>query len=221
MPLRWRGCMSRPERLVVVAGTATDVGKTWVTAAVARRLLDDGVRVAARKPAQSFDPDAGGPTDAEVLAAATGEGPHDVCPPQRWYPVAMAPPMAADVLGRPRIEVDDLVRELRWPEGVEVGFVETAGGVRSPIAHDGDAVTIADRLEPDLVLVVTTPVLGAISHIRLAVDALGHHEVLVVLNRHDPDDPLHVRNAAWLRDVDGVTVAPDVAAVVSAVHSRR
>ena len=212
--------MSRPERLVVVAGTSTDVGKTWLTAALARRLGADGVRVAARKPAQSFDAaDANtGATDADVLAAATGEDPHDVCPPHRWYPVAMAPPMAADVLGRPRITVEDLLAELRWPDDVAVGFVETAGGVRSPIAHDADAVALAGRLAPDVVLVVTAPALGAISHVRLAADALRGHRVLVAVNRYDAEDDLHRRNVEWLRDVDGLAVATDLDAVLAEVH---
>jgi dethiobiotin synthetase len=68
---------SRPERLVLVAGTATEVGKTWVAAAVLAELRTRGVRVAARKLVQSFSPGEH-PTDAEALAAATGEAPDDV-----------------------------------------------------------------------------------------------------------------------------------------------
>ena len=40
----------RPERLVVVLGTSTSVGKTWVTAKVLARLRAGGTTVAARKP---------------------------------------------------------------------------------------------------------------------------------------------------------------------------
>ncbi len=59
--------------LVVVAGTGTDVGKTWVGCRLARHFRERGLSVAARKPAQSFAPDQAGPTDAEMLASATGE----------------------------------------------------------------------------------------------------------------------------------------------------
>src|SRR5689334_21798902 len=122
----------RPERLVVVAGTGTEVGMTWVTAAAAIELRESGLVVRARKPAQSFDP--GDPVDgrdAAVLAAATGEVVDDVCPPLRSYEVAMAPPMASDVLGRGRIGLTALLDELRWPaDATAVGFVETAGGLR-------------------------------------------------------------------------------------------
>ena len=72
----------RPGLVVVVAGTATEIGKTWVTARLAERLLAAGATVAARKPAQSFAAD-DEVTDADVLAAATGEDPTAVCPPHR------------------------------------------------------------------------------------------------------------------------------------------
>ena len=126
----------RPARLVFVAGTGTAVGKTWTAAAMLTRLRNAGLRVAARKPAQSFDV-GDGPTDADVLARATGELPHTVCPPHRWYDRALAPPMAADAIGAPPFTVGDLVRELCWSEGVDVGLVEGAGGPRSPDQHLG------------------------------------------------------------------------------------
>ncbi len=201
--------MSRPDRLVVVVGTATEVGKTWVTAAACRAAGDR--RVAARKPAQSF---AGPPTDADVLAAATGEAPAAVCP--RSYPVPLAPPMAAEVLGLPVPTLAELA-DLSWPEGVDVGFVETAGGVRSPMAADGDAADLVRRLAPDLVLLVADAGLGVINAVRLSVAPLADLPLVVWLNRYDPADDLHRRNRAWLAEGDGLPVVVDVAGFWAAV----
>lgn len=197
--------MPSPERLVGVAGTGTEVGKTWVTAAVARALRSDGLRVAARKPAQSFGPD--DELDAAVLGAATGEPPETVCLPSRWYPVPMAPPMAAKALDRPAIEVADLVAELSWPAGIDVGFVETAGGVRSPIADDADCAAFLALVAPDVVLLVADAGLGTINLVRLSAEALDAANLVVVLNRFDPADELHVANRAWLNERDGFVVA--------------
>ena len=61
----------------------------------------------------------------------------------------MAPPMAAEVLGRPPFTVADLIGELVWPNGIAVGLVESAGGVLSPIAEDGDGVTLGGHPGPD------------------------------------------------------------------------
>jgi dethiobiotin synthetase len=207
---------ARPARVVFVAGTGTGVGKTWVASAVLTRLRGDGLRVAARKPAQSFDP-GDGPTDAEVLGAATGESPDDVCPPHRWYGRALAPPMAAEALGAPAFTVDDLLAELRWPDGVDVGLVEGAGGPRSPLAADGDNIGFVCAVAPDLVLLVAEPGLGTINAARMSVDAFAGHPVVVVLNGYDDQDPLHRRNRDWLAGRNGFDVVTDADAAVARI----
>lgn len=202
--------MARPDRLVVVTGTGTEIGKTWVAATVARTLRDAGVKVAARKPAQSFEPGSG-PTDAEVLAAATGERPHEVCPPHRWYEAAMAPPMAAAALGRPAPTLAALAEETTWPQPCPIGLVEGAGGVASPLADDGDTAALARALRADLVVLVARAGLGTINDVRLAVPALEGIPVVVVLNRYQAGDPIHRRNLDWLVTRDGLSVVTDPA----------
>jgi dethiobiotin synthetase len=214
--------VTRPARLVLVAGTATDIGKTWVGGQVLSRLHARGVAVAARKPAQSAEADDPGPSDAEVLAAATGEDPAEVCPPHRTYTRAMAPPMAADALGRPEPTLAELVAELHWPDGVELGWLETVGGPRSPIAADGDAVDLAAAVGPDLVVVVADAALGTVNAVRLSVAAFDGvvpaNGVVVFLNRFDPTDELHRRNLDWLRTRAGLEVAVDLEALSNVVR---
>ncbi|HWD54549.1 MAG TPA: dethiobiotin synthase [Acidimicrobiales bacterium] len=197
--------------MVAVVGTGTDVGKTWVSAQVLRALRSERVSVAARKPAQSFEPsDDPAGYDATVLGAASGEIPETVCPPHRWYEVAMAPPMAAEALERPSFGVADLLAELQWPaDAVEVGFVETAGGLRSPIARDGDCLAFVRAVRPDCVVLVADAGLGTINSVRLTMDALGDFagSVVIVLNRFDDESPLHRRNLAWLDQRDGLRIA--------------
>ena len=207
--------MTRPAHLVLVAGTATDIGKTWVGGQVLARLKAGGLTVAARKPAQSADATDTGPSDAAVLAAATGETVTDVCPIHRSYTVAMAPPMAADALGLPVPTVDDLVAELTWPHAppVDIGWVETVGGPRSPIGADGDAVTFAQRLDPDVVLVVGDAGLGTVNSVVLSAEAFGGRPVVVFLNRFDQTDDLHRRNLDWLRTREGLEVIVDLEAL--------
>jgi dethiobiotin synthetase len=209
---------TRPERMVLVTGTGTEVGKTWVACRLARALRERGLIVAARKPAQSYaasDDPAG--TDAALLAEATGETAQLVCPQHRWYPVPMAPPMAADVLGRPGFTVADLVRELAWPAGVAVGLIECAGGVRTPLAADGDALTLVEKLQPERVVLVADAGLGAINAVRLAAAALAGWPVSVVLNRFDATLDLHHRNRAWLAERDGLHVVVDAADLVATI----
>lgn len=209
--------MTRPRCLVVVTGTDTEVGKTWVSAALACTLRADELRVAARKPAQSFAP-GDQSTDADVLGEATGEAAEVVCLRHRWYEVPMAPPMAADALGRPAFTITDLARELTWPDGVDVGIIETAGGVRSPLASGGDAIDLVDTLRPDHVVLVADAGLGTINAVRLAHPVLSRFApVTVFLNRYDADDDLHERNRAWIVENDRtavVTTIDELATVV-------
>jgi len=197
----------RPERLVVVTGTGTEVGKTWWTVALARALRARGVVVAARKPVQSFAPtDPMTALDASLLGDATGERPEAVCPTHRWLAEPMAPPMAAARLGLPPFTIDDLVGELHWDARTAVGFVEGAGGLRSPLADDGDTRTLIQALRPDEVVVVADPALGVIHGVRLVVGALGQRAVVVALNRFDDHDPQHVASRDWLVERDGLDV---------------
>jgi len=214
---------ARPNRLVLVLGTETGIGKTWTAAAILRELVDGGTRAVARKPVQSFAPEvaeAAG-TDAHVLGRAGGEEPEDVCPRHRWYEAALAPPMAAAVLGRPAFSVDDLVTELAWPADTAVGLVETVGGPRSPIATDGDSVDLCTALSPDSVVLVADAGLGAINAVRLSVEVLltGCAPVVVILNRWEATD-VQRRNRDWLHR-DGYQVATSVADVAARITHRR
>lgn len=208
---------TRPDRLVLVTGTGTEVGKTWVGARVLSHLRLAGVAVSARKPAQSYDP-GDRVTDAHLLGEASGEPQAEVCPTSRWYEVPMAPPMAAEVLGRPPIAMAELVGELRWPDPPPVlGLVEGAGGLRSPLAEDGDNLTLVEELQPDVVVVVADAGLGTINGVRLTMEALdrGHHvaSLVVFLNRYDGTDELHRANRQWLArrgGYDVVTTIPEL-----------
>jgi dethiobiotin synthetase len=218
----------RPELLVVVAGTATEVGKTWASVRLVEELRARAVTVAVRKPAQSFD-DGDTGTDAELLAAASAADPLTVCPAHRWYPVAMAPPMAADALGREPVRVADLVHETAssWhdpllPSGVaEVGLVELAGGTWSPIAHDGDGIAFSAAVAPDVVVLVADAGLGTLNAVRPAVAALAVvAPVLVLLNRYDRSAELHRRNLAWLREHDGIDATTTVGELAARLLDR-
>jgi dethiobiotin synthetase len=139
--------------------------------------------------------------------------------------------MAAEHLGRPGFTVDELEAELVWPIApVNLGLVESAGGVCSPQANDGDVVGLVRALGPDAVLLVADAGLGMINAIRLSMGALvkgsgglAVSDVVVVLNRFDESDQLHVRNRQWLADRDGlrVLVTPGQVSVLAAVLTNR
>jgi dethiobiotin synthetase len=199
----------RPKRLIGVLGTHTEVGKTYVTAKWLSHLRQQRLNVAARKPVQSFNAD-DATTDARQLASATGEAETDVCSADRNYPLALAPPMAADSLNRARVELSVLLEEIVWPAEVDVGIVETVGGPYSPIAHDGDSIDLIAQLKPDAILLVADAGLGTLNAVRLCLQCVGEIPTTVFLNRFDADNELHQLNRQWLQKKYGVVTAIDV-----------
>jgi dethiobiotin synthetase len=126
--------------------------------------------------------------------------------------------MAAEALGLPPFTVGDLASEIvaGLPGDARV-VVETAGGVRSPIAADGDCADLVDALDPALVVLVADAGLGTINAVRLSVDALRPHETVVYLNRFDSRVDVHARNLAWLTErakLQVVTAIENLAGIV-------
>lgn len=206
----------RPTIVVGVLGTHTEVGKTFVSAALLRQLRRQGLRVSARKPVQSFGAHDTA-TDADILAADSGEMPAQVCPPHRSYPIALAPPMAADVLHKPRIELDELIDEIAWGENLDVGAVETVGGPRSPLGHDGDSAEFIRRLRPDRTLLIADASLGTLNAVRLSLACIGADTVTVFLNRYEESNETHRLNRRWLAEHYDIPTLIDIVALTRAV----
>ena len=202
--------------VVFVTGAGTEVGKTWATAGLARLLRERGCRVAACKPIQSYDPDEDGPTDAAVLAAATGQLPDDVCPPALTYPVPLAPPMAALRLGQACPTLDVLAGNCSFGATVDIGLVEGVGGLYSPIAADGHNLDLIERLGPDLVVVVASAALGGIHDSMACTLPLFAYRHAVFLNRFDPRIEVHALNVQWLRDA-GLAAATNLSELAEIV----
>jgi dethiobiotin synthetase len=212
--------VSRPSLLIGVIGTNTEVGKTWVTAQLLATLKLRGAQVAARKPVQSYAPDDIN-TDAALLAGASGEDVADICPAHRCYPVALAPPMAAQALGRGPVLMAEILSEIRWPANIDIGFVETVGGVRSPLSGDGDSLDLLRRLEVDRLLLIADAELGTINAVRLTLAAVGTTPTVVFLNRFERDNELHELNRRWLTEQDRLTVITDVHSLAIAIEHYR
>ena len=184
-------------RFVVVTGTDTDVGKTYVATALARSLARTQ-RVVAIKPFESGVA-ANEPGDAERLADATGQtAPRHAL---RRFAAPLAPAMAAE---REGVDIDfgAVLSEIRaLAAGADVVIVEGAGGLLSPLTWTEDAITLARELDADVVLVASDR-LGTLSVTHAAIEVLharGRLPVAIVLSGPAVFDPSTYANAAALR----------------------
>ena len=176
----WRG-------IVLVTGTDTGVGKTWVTCGLARGLTRAETIVAVRKPAESGcslvegDPF---PEDAAALASAAGslEPLEDIC--EVRLTEALAPGIAAERAGV-TVDVEGLVRRYRdLAENVDCLLVDGAGGLLVPLASGVDYADFARALDARL-LVVADARLGGLNHALLTLEvarARGLDVMGVVIN---------------------------------------
>ncbi len=179
---------------LLITGTDTGVGKTYVAALVARSLAASGWRVGVYKPAASgCTRDAQGclvSDDAVALWEAAGR-PGDlehVCP-QR-FAAPLAPHLAARAEGR-EIDADLLRTGLDyWRSRCEVVLVEGAGGLMSPLG-DGEYVADLARDFGFPLIVVLRNILGTINAtLQTLIAASVYHGGLkvagIVLNHPAP-----------------------------------
>lgn len=176
-----------------VAGTGTDIGKTYVTAALLRALVAVGRTVDALKPVVSgFDEAAPAGSDPAVLLEALGRPltrqTLDHIAPWR-YRAPLAPNQAARLEGR-AVDAEAVIgfcRSRITAAGDGLVFVESAGGIMSPL---DDALTMLDFAEALAapVLLVAGTYLGTISHILTATEvirAAGLEIAAVVVNESE------------------------------------
>ena len=165
---------------VFVTGTGTDVGKTFVTAALVRHLRDAGKAVDAFKPLTSgFDPANGASSDAGVLLAALGRaaGSDDIARIAPWrFTAPLSPDLAAKAEGRSV----DFTALVEFSRNAAVGrstiFIEGVGGIMVPL---DDTHTVLDWMSALRipVLLVAGSYLGTISHTLTALHVLAQRNL--------------------------------------------
>jgi len=167
--------MSRTQ--VFVAGSHTDVGKTFVACALARAGRAAGLSAEALKPvASGFDAADWTDSDPGRLLAALGR-PLDWAQLDRITPwrfqAPLAPPTAAALEGQalPLRPLVDLCRARLAESRADLFIVEGVGGLMSPIADDATGLDLMLALDLPVVL-VGGGYLGAISHTLTALEVL-------------------------------------------------
>lgn len=202
-------------RRLGVTGTDTGIGKTVVTAALAARARELGIRVAAMKPVESgvearFSPDGAFHSDVERLHAATG-GTDDMalmCPYTLVEP--LAPFIAAQ---RASITIDLAVLDDakdRLSAERDVLLVEGAGGLLVPILRTVSFLDLFARWHCELILVAGNR-LGVLNHTLLTVRVAEAARIpvrAIVLTSYNGDDAniAHATNYDALR-----TLLPEMA----------
>jgi dethiobiotin synthetase len=166
-----------------ITGSGTEIGKTFVAAALIHALRRRGRPIAALKPvASGFDPAKAAASDPGILLAALGEMPtpaaFDLIAPWRFH-APLSPDMAARREGRV-LDFTALVGHSRQAIVAATGtlLIEGIGGVMVPLDENHTVLDWIDTLRIPAI-VVTGSYLGAISHALTSLDALGNRGLTV------------------------------------------
>ena len=149
-----------------ITGTDTGVGKTVLTALLARYLRNRRVGVAAFKPVCS-----GGRADARALHAALG-GALTLAEINPWHFRAVLAPALAAARGKKTVSLAQVLGHIRsLQKNITVTLVEGAGGLLSPLGKDFSSRDLAMALRATPVIVAMNK-LGAVNHLLLTLAAL-------------------------------------------------
>ena len=149
-----------------ITGTDTGVGKTVLTALLARYLRERGVNAAALKPICS-----GGRDDARALRAAMKDAltPDEINP---WHFRAPIAPLLAARRERKQVRLADVLAHVRaMQKRFDVVLVEGAGGLLSPLGGNFDSRDLIAALCATP-MVVCPNRLGAVNQVLLTLAAL-------------------------------------------------
>ncbi|MCX5542244.1 dethiobiotin synthase [Paraburkholderia sp. CNPSo 3076] len=188
-----------------VTGTDTEIGKTFVSAALLRGFAHAGLRATALKPiaAGAYERDGVWHNeDADQLDAAASV----LLPPEIRTPFLLKEPAAPHIAAALEGVTLDMARIVDCYEAAceraDAIVVEGVGGFRVPLTATEDTADLAVALGLPVVLVVGMR-LGCISHALLTAEAIAARGLKLagwVANRIDPAMTFPEENIAALRE---------------------
>lgn len=203
-------------KTLFVIGTDTDVGKTYVTGLIVKKLHGSGRTSAYFKAAMSGNArDAQGnliPGDALHVKTISGidQPLTTMCP--YVYERAVSPHLAARIEGNP-VDLQRIVHDLHsLCTAYDFVTMEGAGGILCPIRFD----ETCHLFLPELIracrmdcLLVADAGLGTINAVGLTASYLKEQGIAlrgIVLNRFEPGNPMHEDNKVMCEYLTGVPV---------------
>lgn len=203
-------------RVLFITATGTDVGKTYITALIVKRLRGAGISAGYYKAALSGAEMRGGklvPGDADFVARASGmtEPPESLV--SYIYRNPLSPHLAAQIEGNPP-ELDVIKRDFsRALKKYDYLCVEGCGGIVCPIRWDERKIMLEDIIIKACglsVIIVSPSGLGSINSAVLTVEharAAGIEVRGIIMNGYDETQLMHRDNKYMIEQLTGVRVA--------------
>lgn len=205
---------------IFVTGTGTNVGKTYVTALIVKKLRAADLNAGYYKAALSGAENVNGllvPGDAQYVCNTAGLKRDPRALVSYVYAMPVAPHLAAKYEGNP-LELAVVYHHFAAScRDYAYLVMEGAGGIVCPLRYDEKAEIMQTDLVQKLdlpVIIVADADLGCINGCVLTVEYAKKHDIMVtgiILNRYENENLLHQDNKAQIERLTKVKVIACVA----------
>ena len=197
-----------------ITATGTDIGKTYVTGLIVKKLREAGISAGYYKAALSGAELRDGeriPGDADHVKRTAGLDDDYQEMVSYIYDTAVSPHLAAKLEGNPA-ELSKVREDFeKVCEKYDYVTAEGSGGIVCPIRWDEQKILLEDVIRTlDLpILIVADGALGTINSVVLTVSYAREKKIPVkgiLLNRFHPGDVMEEDNKSMIEQITGVPV---------------
>lgn len=202
---------------IFVTATGTDVGKTYISGLLVRKLRAEGLNCGYYKPALSgaeITNEKLIPGDCQYVLTTSGLNIDPLECVSYVFKPALSPHLAAQIEKNP-IKIDKIINDFNTiKQKYQYIVVEGAGGIVCPFNIKENILLpdIIKALNLDIIIVASAQ-LGTINSTVLTVEYAKQKEINVkgiILNEYNPEDIMHVDNKKCVELLTGIPVIATV-----------
>ena len=213
-------------RGIFITSTGTEVGKTYISALIVKKLRESGLNAGYYKAALSGAEYIDGKLtagDALQVCQVAGLELEANSLVSYIYKTPVSPHLAAKIENNP-IEMDKIKADFaKHKEAFDFITVEGSGGIICPLRLDDKMIMLSDVIkELDLSIIIVAPAgLGTINSTVLTVNYARFKDIHlsgIILNKYEQDNFLHIDNKKQLEFLTGIPIigcVPDNAADIT------
>ena len=202
---------------IFVTATGTEVGKTYISGLLVRKLRAEGLNCGYYKPALSgaeITNEKLIPGDCQYVLTTSGLNIDPLECVSYVFKPALSPHLAAQIEKNP-IKIDKIINDFNTiKQKYQYIVVEGAGGIVCPFNIKENILLpdIIKALNLDIIIVASAQ-LGTINSTVLTVEYAKQKEINVkgiILNEYNPEDIMHVDNKKCVELLTGIPVIATV-----------
>lgn len=205
-------------KCIFITATGTDVGKTYISALLVKKLRDLGYNCGYFKPALSGAEVRNGeliPGDCDYVLKTAGIDANPMDYVSYVFKLAVSPHLASEIEKNP-IKIEKIKADFeRIKRNYDYLVVEGAGGIVCPFNLSENKLMLPDVIKAlDLdILVVASASLGTINSTVLTTEYANQHGIKIkgiILNNYNENDFMQRDNKKQVENLTGIEVVATV-----------